>query len=163
MLLSRFSKEKCVFAISMPLCSGIATFEGLGAQVGATWAQKSRPNQLWGALATDRGSRPPKGAPKFTPGLPFGRHFQNFLRNSDPCSVETASGIQFDDQSDPPGTPPIKFSTTCVRFGAASTRVDHQHPNISLCFLTKGLTKRQEHQTKVTAAVWAEPTRIETI
>ena len=137
----------------MPLCSGIATFEGLGAQVGATWAQTSRPNRLWGALA-------PQGAAKFTPGRPFGRHFQDFLRNSDPCSVETAYGIQIDDQSDAPGTHP-KFSTTCVRFGAASTRVDHQHPNISLCFLTKGLTKRQEHQTKVTAAVWAEPTRIE--
>ena len=35
---SRFVSEKCVVAISMPLCSGIATFEGLGAQVGATWA-----------------------------------------------------------------------------------------------------------------------------
>ena len=33
---SRFVSEKCVFAISMPFCSGIATFEGLGAQVGAT-------------------------------------------------------------------------------------------------------------------------------
>ena len=103
---SRFSSEKCVFAISMPLCSGIATFEGLGAQVGATWVQKSRPNRLLGALATDRGSRPPKKAPKFTPGQPFGLHFQDFLRNSDPCSVETAYGIQIDDQSDPPGTHP---------------------------------------------------------
>ena len=44
--------QSVFFAISMPLCSGIATFEGLGAQVGATWAQKSRPNGLWGALAT---------------------------------------------------------------------------------------------------------------
>ena len=59
---SRFVSEKCVFAISMPLCSGIAAFEGLGVQVGATWAQKSRPNRLWGALATDRGSRPKRGS-----------------------------------------------------------------------------------------------------
>ena len=94
---SRFVSEKCVCAISMPLCSGIATFEGLGAQVGTTWAQKSRPNRLLGALA-------PKGAAKSTPGRQFGRHFQYFLPNLDPCSLETASGIQFDDQSDPPDT-----------------------------------------------------------
>ena len=49
---SRFVNEQCVTAISLPLCSGIATFEGLGSQVGAPWAQKSRPNRLWGALAT---------------------------------------------------------------------------------------------------------------
>ena len=49
---SRFVSETWVFAISMPFWSGIATFEGLGSQVGATWAQKSRPNRLWGALAT---------------------------------------------------------------------------------------------------------------
>ena len=49
---SRFVNEQCVFAISMPFCSGIATFQGLGSQVGATWAQKSRPNRLLGALAT---------------------------------------------------------------------------------------------------------------
>ena len=33
---ARFVSETLVFVISMPLCSGIATFEGLGAQVGAT-------------------------------------------------------------------------------------------------------------------------------
>ena len=49
---SRFVSETWVFVISMPFCSGIATFEGLGSQVGVTWAQKSRPNRLWGALAT---------------------------------------------------------------------------------------------------------------
>ena len=49
---SRFVNEHCVFAISMPLCSGITTFEGLGSQVGATWAQKARPNRLFGAWAT---------------------------------------------------------------------------------------------------------------
>ena len=49
---SRFAHDKCVFAISMSLCSGIATFEGLGSQAGATWAQKSCPNRLLGALAT---------------------------------------------------------------------------------------------------------------
>ena len=27
----------------MPFCSGIATFEGPGTQVGATWAEKSSP------------------------------------------------------------------------------------------------------------------------
>ena len=47
-----FVCETCVFEISMPYCSGIATFEGLGAQVGTTWSQKSRPNRLLGALAT---------------------------------------------------------------------------------------------------------------
>ena len=36
----------------MPLCSSIATFEGLGSQVGASCAQKSRPKRLEGALAT---------------------------------------------------------------------------------------------------------------
>ena len=48
---SRFVNDKCVFAISMPLCCGIATFEGLGSQVGATWAQKSYPNRLLSAMA----------------------------------------------------------------------------------------------------------------
>ena len=33
---SRYVNETCVFAISMPFCGGIATFEGLGAQIGAT-------------------------------------------------------------------------------------------------------------------------------
>ena len=37
--------EKCVFEISMPFCSRIATFVRLGDQVGATWAQKSRPSR----------------------------------------------------------------------------------------------------------------------
>ena len=49
---SRYVNETCAFAISMPICSGIATFEGLGTQVEATWAEKSRPNRLLGALAT---------------------------------------------------------------------------------------------------------------
>ena len=35
--------EKCVFAISMPICSRIATFVRLGDQVGATWTQNSCP------------------------------------------------------------------------------------------------------------------------
>ena len=48
---SRFVCETCVFAISMPLCSGIATCEGLGAQVEDTWAQKSCPNRLLSAMA----------------------------------------------------------------------------------------------------------------
>ena len=49
---SRFVNETCVFAISMPLCSGTATFEGLGTQVEGSWAEKSCTNRLLGALAT---------------------------------------------------------------------------------------------------------------
>jgi hypothetical protein len=41
---SRDFLEKCVFAISMPLSSGMATCAGSGVQVGAMWAYKSRPN-----------------------------------------------------------------------------------------------------------------------
>ena len=36
----RFVWEKCDSEISMPLCSGIATFAGRGDQGGATWGQK---------------------------------------------------------------------------------------------------------------------------
>ena len=36
--------EKCGFAISMPLSSGMAAYAGAGVQVGAMWAQTSYPN-----------------------------------------------------------------------------------------------------------------------
>ena len=41
-LLTKFI-ESLDFIVSMPLCSGIATFEGPATQVGATWAEKSSP------------------------------------------------------------------------------------------------------------------------
>ena len=84
----RFVSEIGVLVISTPLCSGIATFEGLGTQVEATWAERSHPNRLLGALATvecevlceSYGNR---------------REFARTARNSDQVRGQSLSSRQF--------------------------------------------------------------------
>ncbi len=55
---SSFFVEMCDFMISMPLCSGIAVLGGPGDQVGATWAQKLRPNGPKELSGTVRKAKP---------------------------------------------------------------------------------------------------------
>ena len=60
--------EKSVFVILMPRPSETTTFEGLAAQVGATWSIKSHPGGAWGSQSGGQGGK--KGARSGQSGRP---------------------------------------------------------------------------------------------